>query len=437
VAVAVAAAAWLAAAAPAGAHARLVRSDPPYSCGGPGPLAALPESALCGAGAVLRRMPSTVRLWFNEPVAPAGRGVRVFGPDGRRVDAGPVEAAGARVSVLIRGGTPGTYLVVWRVIAADTHPAEGAFPFSLLRPSRPALGVPDADTGRRSAIGLALQALGRAVHFAGFALSAGVFAFRQCVLAPRAPSGDSAVEQRVFRLIDVGIIALLAAEPLALAAQSLSLSAAGEPPFDPDLLGASLDSSFGRVAAQRAGGALALWVLAGAARGRHAGGGAATLGVIACASGLALVDGEAAHAPGGHPLWLAFAANGAHVLGMALWAGTLAGVLVVHRQPSLAPRRREVLRAAGGMAGGGLVLLALAGAVMAVQHLTAARDLAATPYGRVLAAKVCLAAAALGCAGAAARAPLARRGIWWRREAAALLLVLALAGLLVSLPPPV
>ena len=51
------------------AHARLTVSDP-------------------AAGAVLDRLPASVDLVFSEPVTPAGRGINVYGPDGRLASSG-------------------------------------------------------------------------------------------------------------------------------------------------------------------------------------------------------------------------------------------------------------------------------------------------------------------------------------------------------------
>jgi putative copper export protein len=60
---------------------------------------------------------------------------------------------------------------------------------------------------------------------------------------------------------------------------------------------------------------------------------------------------------------------------------------------------------------------------------------AATPYGAALAAKLALLPAVLLTAWAARRAAADRRPHWWRLEVALLVGLLALAGLLASLPP--
>jgi putative copper export protein len=80
----------------------------------------------------------------------------------------------------------------------------------------------------------------------------------------------------------------------------------------------------------------------------------------------------------------------------------------------------------GRVALGALAVLVLSGAAIALAHLRSPADLAGSAYGVVLVAKVVAVAAAAAIAGLGTR----------RLEAAALAGVLALAGLLVSLPPP-
>src|SRR5581483_3809160 len=59
------------------AHATFVRSDPPDICA---PLAVprlLPTDPRCQSGVVLTASPAELRLTFNEPVQPVGRGIRL------------------------------------------------------------------------------------------------------------------------------------------------------------------------------------------------------------------------------------------------------------------------------------------------------------------------------------------------------------------------
>jgi putative copper export protein len=79
-------------------------------------------------------------------------------------------------------------------------------------------------------------------------------------------------------------------------------------------------------------------------------------------------------------------------------------------------------------------LLAVSGGLLALGHLRSPADLVATAYGRSLGLKSLAFAAALGLAYVARRG--GRLARVWRIEAAAMAVILALAGLLVTLPPP-
>ncbi len=386
---------------------------------------------------MLAQPPRSLRLFFSERVQLAGRGVRVWGPAGQRVEHGPARVLGTEVQIPIGATQPGTYRVLWRVIAADTHPAQGVYLFSVGHPTQPAAPGAGAAGAGRSAVGLALQALARAVHLAGYALCFGVFAFRRVVLVPRSLIADDSIDLQVWRLIGAGVLGLLAAEPLALLAQTVSLSASPESPVDVDVMGGTLDSSFGLVLGQRVGAAALVWVLVGAVRQGAVREAAATWAVLGLGLAVALIDGEAAHAVGARPAWLGFAANVLHESAMGWWIGTVLGLLGIWRLPGLARRRADVALAAARFVAPSVAILVLTGILMAAQHLAGLRDLVASWYGRTLTGKLFVLAAAVALAWAAARTPVERRGRWWRREAAVLFGLLALAGLLVSLPPPI
>ena len=390
------------------------------------------DSPTCRAGAVLSQPPRVVRLVFNEPVQPIGRGLRVIGPDGRRVDQGPVGVADAAVAVNVDARAPGTYRVVWSVISPDTHPDFGTMAFSVLRPGGVlAEGTPAG--GGAAVWGTILGALAHLLHFAGYALGFGTLA--AVWLAGRAdpPSRASGAPDLLWRLTGVGIALLLLAEPIGFAAESVALGAAGGG-ADPAVVGAVLDSSFGRVLAQRLAAAILLWVLAGALQ---SGALRAAWMVPLLGAGLAFIDGQAAHASAVRPVWWGLGINAVHVGAMGLWGGTLA--LALLSRPAAASRPPTVtvrpVVSVGRLALAAGIASVASGVVMAFQHLAGFRDFVANPYGRTLAVKICAVAAAAGLGWFGVRRQTARRLLTW--EAAAMLVVFALAGILVLLRPPV
>src|SRR5262249_24462272 len=149
----------------------------------------------------------------------------------------------------------------------DTHPSRGAFAFSVGSSSaNPYSSLLDqASAGTSTPLGIVWQALARWVHFIGFALVFGLFAYGV----------------RPGRLITAGVVLLLAAEPLALVAQLASLS------VDSDTALAILGSSFGRILGLRMGAALLAWALLATNR---------RWPVLAVGAAIAVLDGLTAHA---------------------------------------------------------------------------------------------------------------------------------------------
>jgi copper transport protein len=363
----------------ASAHAQLVSSNP-------------------APGAVLDHPPTAVELVFSEPVTAAGRGISVYGPDGRLASSGSARADSRHLSVQLAAGAEGTYAVIWTVVAADTHPSRGALTFSIGHPSPvKAPGLGGGDVGLVSPLGLVLQALGRWLHFAGFALGFGTATYALFI----------ARDARPLRLAVPGVALLLVAEPLALLAQTASFDVAQT--FDGDSLIGALASPFGRVLGLRVAAALSLWAVLGALRQ------AAWLRWTIPALGVALafVDSTAAHATPALPQ-----ANSAltvvHLSAMGMWVGGVAGYAIA---PTAA-----FGRAASWSAG----LLVVSGAALALLHFAQPLELVTTLYGGALLLKLPLVAVAIWLAWRARR----------RGELVALMAVLAAAALLVSLPPP-
>jgi copper transport protein len=351
------------------AHAQLLQSDPP------------PKASL-------QSVPAAVTLLFSEPVTPAGPGIRVFSPSGRQV-AGPTAVRGAVLAAPLDSMETGTFVVTWQVFAADTHPSRGSFSFDVARASsNPYSALLDAsEIGTSSPLGLAMQALARWVHFAGFALAFGVVAYRVLIRRDAGLNG----------LVGVGVALLIAAEPLALIAQLASLS------FDGDTAIAVLGSNFGRLLALRLGAALLLWTLMAAGR---------SWPLLVIGGVVALLDGLSAHAIPGLP-GAGQVLAAVHVLAMGLWVGGLAAFVK-------APDRRFVRYAVvtfGTAAGTGLLL--------AFAHTSSFAALTTTEYGWALFLKVAIVGAAL------VMVMLRRR----RLELSAAAAVVAAAALLAALPP--
>lgn len=384
--------------APASAHARVVSLDP-------------------ALGAVLTSAPQLIRVEFSEPVTPFGRGIDVYAPDGRRISSRAVIQGDSLVVSLgdSSGSAEGTYLVVWRVVAQDTHPSRGSYPFSVGHAGPAPTGdLAGGDLGAVSPLGFLLQALARWLHFLGFALSFGVLAFMLIVLREPEPPA------RLRRLVYLGIALLIAAEPIALVAQAASLGAIDSPSLA-DVLG----SAFGRVLALRLAAALALWGILGAPRAAL---GAGIWSLLVLGALLAGIDGLSGHTIRGLPRAAGALLTAIHEASMVVWVGGFIGLLAVIG----ATADKGALAARfGRVAVVSVAVLILSGGLLALAHLGAPADLMLTAYGLTLSIKLLAVGTALWLAWTGLRR--LRSG---RPELLALAGVLALAAVLASLPPP-
>ena len=94
------------------------------------------DSSSPAASTVLETSPAEIRLSFNENVEASLLDIRLFGADQAEVLLAAAERTPGDASV-VRVDVPalddGVYVVVWRVMSADGHPATGAFPFEIGR----------------------------------------------------------------------------------------------------------------------------------------------------------------------------------------------------------------------------------------------------------------------------------------------------------------
>lgn len=389
-------------------HARVVQSNP-------------------ADGSVLATPPTMVRLLFSEPVQIAGQPITVLDPSGKEVERGPVHVTAQALETAVDAEVQGTYLVLWQVISLDTDIASGQLVFSVGRAAGQWTGA--AEQVNAITPGTLLAALARWLYFIGYALGFGTLAFRRLVVRTLALKNGASVDERLWRLVDFGLLALVLAAPLALLAQLVSLGTGH--PFNASLIGAVLSSRFGWMLAQRLGGALLLWVLVGAAKqgSRPAVALALALGVV-----VAAIESEASHTISSSNVVVGVIATTLHVLAMGVWIGGLMALLSLWREKALEASRRQMVTLFGQIAVVSVIELAGSGLLLAWLHLTRLTDLFTTTYGQVLFAKLLLLPLALGIALLGRQRNGRER--WWRGEALALAGILALAGLLVSVAPP-
>jgi copper transport protein len=403
-------------AAPASAHAVLLATTP-------------------SDGARLGTPPSIVTMTFNEHVSAPLGAVRAFDALGKRVDNGNVVASDTTVTLGLDGTlTDGCYIVTWRVISADSHPARGAFSFTVGSSTTTCTSPPPDPSDRQYEIA---GAIARAFAYTGTLLAAGGALF----LALIHDQADDRV--RLGRVVRgaalVGAIGVLVSLPIQAAlATGLGLTAVTKPGVLSDLMA----DGVGLATALAIGG---LVVLAFGLRKRIA----ALLGAVAAAVSFAF----AGHTTTTDPRWLVMSADIAHAATAAAWFGglvLLALLLRARRSKGTDPvAAGAVVTRFTTMATICVLAVTITGTALGWAEVRAIRALTSTTYGQLLIAKAALAVviALIGAYNHYRLVPALRRAaekghdVWHyllrtvRVEAVGMVVVLGLTAVLVNVTP--
>jgi methionine-rich copper-binding protein CopC len=95
---------------------------------------AFPQHSQPKVGATVAVPPRRVQIWFDGALEPLFSSIRVQDANGSRVDTGDGHVNAADPTLLetsLGPLAPGTYRVVWSVVARDGHRTEGDFAFTL------------------------------------------------------------------------------------------------------------------------------------------------------------------------------------------------------------------------------------------------------------------------------------------------------------------
>lgn len=360
------------------AHAELIRANP-------------------AVDSVVDAAPTSVRLWFSEPVDVTGDAVIVIDPRGARVDGADAHAAAddaTAVDVSVRAEATGSYTVRWRAISADSHPIAGTIGFAVGAATNPA-GVPRGGaTAQRPAV-LFWQALVRWAHLCGLVLMCGPILM--WVLLDRRVSRDR-VAASLWRLVTIGAVVLVLAAATGLLVQAVDLSGSVDRGLTGQTLGDLLGTSWGRLWSMRA--LLALTALALAVGWRAPDG---PRPVVSVPLGAALVATTAmnGHAATLSPVWLSLGIDGLHLLLSLVWVGGLVALGSVILVPANRPAESDAdalsatVSRFSYLAGGCVLILAGTGLYQAWRHVGQLNLVLTTGYGRTLLLKLALAVAML------------------------------------------
>ncbi|MGI5184118.1 copper resistance CopC/CopD family protein [Dactylosporangium sp. CA-152071] len=359
-------------AAPAGAHATLVGSNPT-------------------ADVVVDALPGEVVVTFTEPVRPVADKVRVIAPDGGRLDTGKVTARGADLVIPLRGNGPrGTYLVSYRVISADNHPISGGFAFSYGEVTATPTDDAGADVQTDPLVKHTMSAA-RWIGFMGLILLVGPALVLLTLWPARLPTTGPVR----LALAGAGLVAVSALLELYL--QIPYTSGGGLLDATTDGAGDVLGSTYGAAHLIRLAAVVAAVLLLRPVAGLRAGRLDQALLI-----GLSVV-GAATWPLSGHPSAspvpvLTVVADAAHLAAMAVWVGGLVmlfGFLLRHAD------HRElgvIMPVWSGWALLAVTVLVLAGTAQALVEIGTLGALTGTLYGRLVIVKVCLFAVILAAA---------------------------------------
>lgn len=99
---------------------------------------AILDSSSPGASSVISSTPNEISLRFNENIEEKLASIRLYGSDEKEIQIGkakrdPADSSHVTAQIDSQGISlqDGVYVVVWRVVSADGHPATGAFPFEI------------------------------------------------------------------------------------------------------------------------------------------------------------------------------------------------------------------------------------------------------------------------------------------------------------------
>jgi copper transport protein len=339
-------------------------------------------------GAALDRVPAALVIYFVSPVEVPAGAVQVVDPSGRRVDRGRIERPGGDprvVRVPLRRDLNGPYLANWRVTSVDDHRITGSLSFLV------AADAAGAGSGELAGV---LLGVTRFSLFAALVLLTGGFVFLIAIW----PEGLGTA--RVRRLL---VSAWTVAAAVTLVGIPLhGVVEAGAPlarALDPGLLREVFGTRYGQASAARIGllAAAVPLILAVLRRPELVWPcGPRWLAPLACllGAGLLVMPGLAGHAGSGELVPLGVAADLLHLAAISVWLGGLV-VLVTCVLPRPAELRQVVPRFSE-LAFDAVVVVVISGLFQAWRQVGELSALTATPYGRLLSAKVAVVAVLVG-----------------------------------------
>jgi len=400
----------------ASAHAILLTSEPAPS-------------------AVLDQSPTEIALFFNEFIDTVFGKIRILDSTGNVVQVvKPIRDAANHTIVRAPISTleEGTYVVVWRVASADSHPVQGSFAFQIGNTSSDVSAISKYQELERHGLASLFNVI-RWVTYLGVVLLIGGIGLLQAVRTDRLSPRSTLALMGGWVFAALGTLeGLIAYGPHI---SGLKIYEA----VDLSLLLETLTTQYGKMQLAR----LVLLGIIGALIAVIQFRGTWWWKFGACASlvGVTLTLSMAGHPVATNPVALSVGLDMLHMLAVSLWVGPLL-IIVYDRNMWLATDESTSapsLRWFSRTAGFAVPVIVVTGVIQAWLMLDGFGQILESRYGRTLIVKVCLVVVLIAL-GAVSRVAMQRKQSGSLRQSMGIevlfgLIILALTSTLVAMPP--
>ena len=388
------------------------------------------DSSSPAASTVLETSPSEIRLTFNEPVESSLLEIRLFGGNQQEIAISDAQRSPTNTAV-VTAGVPtldnGVYVVVWRVMSTDGHPATGAFPFEIGQTTSgqgqdlvtQIVNGLDETSPLKTPLTIArfLAYFAVVVLIGGLALSWG------------SPLVQSGVLRQLFSASVVSLA--MGAVGIVLLQGAYATGRSWNAVLDADLLRDVFATRLGisslvRLAAVVAWGVLLLNLHRAASAVWQN-----TAVLVATVS--VLTFSFSGHPSSGSLPWVFIAVDAVHFAAIAVWVGGLVVLWFLRRDENVDAQRFSRLATRA------LPIVVITGGAQALHLMGGTDEIFSTTYGQLLVAKVAI-VAVLALSGAAARQRITTHSVSpiasiLKFDAVLVVAVLAVTSVLTTTPP--
>jgi copper transport protein len=385
--------------------------------------------------AVLDQPPTEIALFFNEFVDTVFGRIRILDSSGNVVqtvkpihDASNKSVVRAPISPL----EPGTYVVIWRVASADSHPVQGSFAFQIGNTSTDVSAISNGQVLERHGLASLFDVI-RWVTYLGVVLLIGGIGLLQAVRTDRLSPRSTLALMGGWAFAALGTLEGLIAYGPHISGYKIYEA------VDLSLLSETLTTQYGKMQLAR----LVLLGVIGAliAVIQFRGTWWWKFGAWASLVGITLTLSLAGHPVATNPVVLSVGLDMLHMLAVSLWVGPLM-IIVYDRNMWLATDESTSapsLRWFSRTAGFAVPVIVVTGLFQAWLMMDGLGEILESRYGRTLIVKACLVLVLIALGGVSRVAMQQKRSGSLRQsmgiEVLFGLIILALTSTLVAMPP--